>query len=42
LASGREYFYALQPRQRLIDLAEQLAEAVGAVRSPRGLKPVAL
>jgi len=41
LASGRQYFYALQPRQRLIDLAEQLAEAVGPVRSPRGLKPAA-
>jgi hypothetical protein len=37
LASGREYFYALQPRQRLIDLAEQLADTVRAVRSPRRL-----
>lgn len=26
LAVGREYFYALQPRQRLIGLAEQIAE----------------
>lgn len=37
LASGREHFYALQPRQRLIDLAEQLADAVEPIR--RSAKP---
>ncbi|HSW46459.1 MAG TPA: hypothetical protein VLM89_12900 [Phycisphaerae bacterium] len=37
LAVGREYFYALQPRQRLIEIAEQLADALEPAAHPKNV-----